>query len=131
MFYYWNALIHTLAEYNSHSLRRLELAGVGPSFFNKESEVICFGTTFGNMSSLINLKVIYLLNLIHFFSNNIINLYTHFFLQKLSLDLNSNTYKLLPALCSMPQLEILVLHINEDLGIKITDDIWVDLKKYW
>ncbi|XP_026805463.1 F-box only protein 33 [Rhopalosiphum maidis] len=105
MFYYWNALIHMLSKYSCDSLQRLELAGLGPSIFNEESKTTCFNSTFDSMSSLINLK-------------------------KLSLDLNSNTCKLLPALCSMSQLEILVLHVHNELDIDISDDIWADIKKY-
>ncbi|XP_025419721.1 F-box only protein 33 isoform X2 [Sipha flava] len=105
MFYYWNVLIHMLAKYSCHSLQRLELAGLGPSIFNEESKTICFNSTFDSMSSLTNLK-------------------------KLSLDLNSNTCKLLPALCSMTLLEILVLHVHKELDIEISDDIWADVKKY-
>lgn len=65
MFYYWNALIHTLAKNSSHSLQRLELAGLGLSLFNKENEVTCFDSTFNSLSSLINLKV-FLLYLVSF-----------------------------------------------------------------
>ncbi|VVC32840.1 F-box domain,Leucine-rich repeat domain, L domain-like [Cinara cedri] len=104
MFYYWHALIHMLAKYSFHSLHRLELAGLGPSVCN-ESNITYFNSTYDSMSSLINLK-------------------------KLSLDLNVNTYKLLPALCSMSNLEILVLHVHKDLGVEISDDVWANLKKF-
>lgn len=56
MFYYWHALIHMLANYSSHSLQRLELAGLGPPIFSDQSET-CFNSTFDSISSLINLKV--------------------------------------------------------------------------
>lgn len=31
----------------------------------------------------------------------------------------------------MSQLEILVLHVHNELDIDISDDIWADIKKYW
>lgn len=60
MFYYWNALIHMLAKYSCHSLRRLELAGLGPSILNEESNTTCFNSTYDSFSSLTNLRVIIL-----------------------------------------------------------------------
>lgn len=66
MFYYWNALIHMLAKYSCHSLRRLELAGLGPYIFNEESSTTCFNSTYDSFSSLTNLRVI-IINLFYLF----------------------------------------------------------------
>jgi len=126
MFYYWHALIHILAKYSCHSLQRLDLAGLGPTIFNEESKITCFNSTFNNMKSLTNLKVIRIFYVYYF-----VYFKFTFFFKKLSLDLSSSTRKLLSALCSMPQLQILVLHVHKELDTEISDDIWADLKNHW
>ncbi|XP_050521253.1 F-box only protein 33-like isoform X2 [Daktulosphaira vitifoliae] len=104
-FLYWHDLIHMLAKYSNHSMKRLEITGLNSTFSNKITNYTCItNSTLNNLTLLTNL-------------------------QKLSLDYNSNTCNLLPALYTMSHLEILSLRILKKINFEINDNIWLNLKK--